>query len=186
MQWFCNKASQIPERYSVQMQAVTRPKKLVMLGQIDQVYLSMIECPKHDWRVSICHKGLCYNRNNCLVPTLFLLYFCTCEIGWYFYMPLMLKFWNFQAWETWIWIRTLKNFLIPEYHPNCPMSHWDLSMWYFHVGNYWIEKSAVLFKWEPLFSSFLPKRIICCLEFRFFAARKPNKNPFHLIRMLLS
>ena len=57
-----NETSQISERYSTQMKAVTMQKFLVMLGQI---YLSMIECPKPDKHVSFCNKRLY------LEPTLF-------------------------------------------------------------------------------------------------------------------
>ena len=40
------------------MQVFTKQER-VMFGQI---YLSMIECPKHDWHVEICHIGLYYKR----------------------------------------------------------------------------------------------------------------------------
>ena len=44
---FCvNETSQISERCSVQMKAAMRQKRSVML---DQMYLSMIEYPKHYW-----------------------------------------------------------------------------------------------------------------------------------------
>ena len=51
--------SQISGRYSVQMKAAVKQKRLAML---DQMYLSMIECPKHDWHSAFVHKRLCYSR----------------------------------------------------------------------------------------------------------------------------
>ena len=54
-----NETSQISERYSVQIKAPMKQKRLVMFGQM---YLSMIECPKHYWHTAFSHKRLCYWR----------------------------------------------------------------------------------------------------------------------------
>ena len=50
-----NATSQISERYSVQVKAAIKQKRLAML---DQMYLSMIE----DWFSASGHKMLCYRR----------------------------------------------------------------------------------------------------------------------------
>ena len=49
--------SQISGRYSVQMKAAVKQKRLAML---DQMYLSMIEDSKHVWLSVFGHKMLCY------------------------------------------------------------------------------------------------------------------------------
>ena len=54
-----NETSQTSEHYSDQMQAVMKPKSWPIL---DQIYLSMIEYPKHDWHAAFGHKRLCYRR----------------------------------------------------------------------------------------------------------------------------
>ena len=54
-----NETSQFSERYSGHTPAVTKEKHQVILGQI---YLLMIEYPKHDQHVVFSHKGLCYRR----------------------------------------------------------------------------------------------------------------------------
>ena len=41
------------------MQAVMKQKSCLMLGLM---YLSIIECPKHDWHAAFGHKRLCYMR----------------------------------------------------------------------------------------------------------------------------
>ena len=41
------------------MKAAMKQKRLLMLGQI---YLLMIECPKHDWHSAFGDKRLCYSR----------------------------------------------------------------------------------------------------------------------------
>ena len=54
-----NETSQISERNSVQMKAAMKQKRLAIL---DHMYLSMIECSKHDWNSAFGHKMLCYSR----------------------------------------------------------------------------------------------------------------------------
>ena len=54
-----NETSQIAERYSVQIKASMKQKRLVMLGQM---YLSIIRYPKHDWDSAFGNKKLCYSR----------------------------------------------------------------------------------------------------------------------------
>ena len=49
-----NETSQISEHNSVQMKAAMKQKRLVMLGQM---YLAMIEYPKHDWHSGFGEKG---------------------------------------------------------------------------------------------------------------------------------
>ena len=51
-----NETSQISERYSVQMKAAMKQKRLVMLVQM---YLSMIDYPKHDWHSAFGKKRGC-------------------------------------------------------------------------------------------------------------------------------
>ena len=62
-----NETSQISEHYSVQMKAVMKQKRLVMLGQM---YFSIIEYLKHDWPQKAVLQP-CYGRNFYLEPTLF-------------------------------------------------------------------------------------------------------------------
>ena len=54
-----NETSQIAGCYSVQMKTAMKQKILLMLGQM---YLSMIECPKHDRDAAFRHTRLCYRR----------------------------------------------------------------------------------------------------------------------------
>ena len=51
--------SQISECYSVKMKAAMKQKRLVRLGQM---FLTIIEYPKHDWHSVFGHKRLCYRR----------------------------------------------------------------------------------------------------------------------------
>ena len=57
--FWVNETSQISERYNDQMQAVMKQNICPMFGQM---YLSMIEYPKHDWHAVLGHKRLCYRR----------------------------------------------------------------------------------------------------------------------------
>ena len=66
-----NETSQISERYSVQMKAAMKQKRLAML---DQMYLSMIEYSEHDWLSAFAHKMLCYSRATVATFILNLLY----------------------------------------------------------------------------------------------------------------
>ena len=61
--------SQILERYSVKVKAIMKQKELVMLGQM---YLPMIEYPKHDWHSAFGHRWLCYSHNFHLEPTTYI------------------------------------------------------------------------------------------------------------------
>ena len=63
--------SQIPECYSVQMQAVMKQKSWPMLRQM---YLSMIQYPRHDWHAAFGHKRLCCKRATAGTFILILLY----------------------------------------------------------------------------------------------------------------
>ena len=57
--FWVNETSQISEHYSDQMQAVMKQQSCPIVGQM---YLWIIECPKHDWHAAFGHKRLCYRR----------------------------------------------------------------------------------------------------------------------------
>ena len=61
-----NETYQISDRYSVQIKAAMKQKRLVMLVQM---YLSIIEFP--NWHSAFGDKRLCYCRNFHLEPTLY-------------------------------------------------------------------------------------------------------------------
>ena len=62
---FCvNATIQISKRYSGQMQASMKQKRLMMLGQM---YFSMIEYPKHDWHVAFGTKGRAIGVQLCML-----------------------------------------------------------------------------------------------------------------------
>ena len=54
-----DKASQISERYTVQMKAAMKQKRFMILAEI---YFLMIKYPKIDWYLALGHKRLCYSR----------------------------------------------------------------------------------------------------------------------------
>ena len=100
-----NETSQIAGCYSVQMKAAMKQKRLLMLGQM---YLLMIECPKHDWHSAFGDKRLWYSRATagtfilnllyCAKYRFMIIYVCYLLFSWQYHWKSG-KFWSQRRWK---------------------------------------------------------------------------------------